>query len=196
MECDAGRLRLREATDLTVFATTNAVLVRRNLHPQLVYLLAQALSEVHGEAGFFQRAGQFPTLTDPEYPADPGALDFYKNGPSFLDRYLPFWMAVYLRRATAVLIAILAIGFPFWNLAPRMYAWVHRQRITALYRRLRIIESKLQTKLTAEQIAALHTEVDKIDWAARILPMRHSDQFFSVRERIEQVRTRVATRLR
>jgi hypothetical protein len=45
-------------------------------------------------------------------------------------------------------------------------------------------------------MAALHTEVDKIDWAARILPMRHSDQFFSVRERIEQVRTGVATRLR
>jgi hypothetical protein len=149
--------------------------------------LAQALSKVHGRAGFFQRAGQFPTLTDPEYPVDPGALDFYKNGPSFLDGYLPFWMAVYLRRA---------IGFPFWNLAPRMYAWVHRQRITALYRRLRIIESKLQTELTAEQMAALHTEVDKIDWAARILPMRHSDQFFSVRERIEQVRTGVATRLR
>ena len=178
------------ASDVTVFATTNAVLVRKDLHPQLVYLLAQALSEVHGGAGFFQHVGQFPTLTDPEYAMDPDALDFYRNGPSFLDRYLPFWMAIYARRATAVLIAALAIGLPFWSLGPRIYDWVERERVSALYRRLRIIEVALHAEFTDAKMVALQAEMDKIDRAARILPMRHSDHFFSVRERVEQVRTR------
>ncbi|MFZ1090103.1 MAG: TAXI family TRAP transporter solute-binding subunit, partial [Xanthobacteraceae bacterium] len=81
--------------DVSLIADTQAVLVRKNLHPELIYLLAQALSEEHGRAGIFQRAGDFPTVTDPEFPVAQDALDFYKNGPSFLDRYLPFWMTSY-----------------------------------------------------------------------------------------------------
>jgi hypothetical protein len=42
--------------------------------------LAQAIVEVHGRPGIFQQAGEFPTLTDPEYPLAHSARDFYKNG--------------------------------------------------------------------------------------------------------------------
>lgn len=49
------------ASDVNLIASTNVVVVRKDLHPQLVYLLAQTLSEEHGGAGIFQRAGDFPT---------------------------------------------------------------------------------------------------------------------------------------
>lgn len=74
------------ANDVSLIANTNAVVVRKNLHPGLIYLLAQALSEEHSAARIFQRAGDFPTMTDPEFPVVQNAVDFYKNGPSLLDR--------------------------------------------------------------------------------------------------------------
>jgi hypothetical protein len=39
-------------------------------------LLAQTLKEEHSTAGIFQRAGEFPTQTDPEFPMAEEALDY------------------------------------------------------------------------------------------------------------------------
>ncbi|MFZ1093292.1 MAG: hypothetical protein WAN75_29415, partial [Xanthobacteraceae bacterium] len=80
------------ASDIVLFANTNSVLVRNDLHPAHIRLLARALLETHNKPGLFQRAGEFPTLTDSEYPMAEGAVDFYKNGPSLLNRYLPAWV--------------------------------------------------------------------------------------------------------
>src|SRR6185437_12370844 len=67
------------ATNVNLIATTNAVVVHKNLHPELIYVLAQTIKAEHGEAGIFHRAGEFPTQTDPEYPMAEEALDYYKN---------------------------------------------------------------------------------------------------------------------
>jgi TRAP-type uncharacterized transport system substrate-binding protein len=56
------------ASDIVLFSTTNSVLVRDDLHPAHIRLLAQALFEIHDKPGLFQRAGEFPTQTDSEYP--------------------------------------------------------------------------------------------------------------------------------
>ena len=45
---------------INMVGTTNAVLVRNDLRPQIVYLLTQALMEVHGDAGLFKSVGEFP----------------------------------------------------------------------------------------------------------------------------------------
>lgn len=108
-------------TNVNIIGTTNAAVVRKDLHPQIIHLLAQALVEVHGDAGLFQRANEFPTQTDPEYPMAESARDFYKNGPSFLHRYLPFWIASYAQRIIAVLVATIAIVLPVFNYAPKLY---------------------------------------------------------------------------
>jgi len=106
---------------MSLVASTNVVVVRKDLHPELVYLLAQTLSEEHGAPGIFQRAGDFPTLTDPEFPVAQSALDFYENGPSFLNRYLPFWITNYAKRIIAVLVTGIAIVLPMFTYAPKLY---------------------------------------------------------------------------
>ena len=98
--------------DVTLIATTVRILIRDDLHPQIVSLLLQTLIKEHGGPGVFQRAGEFPTQTDPEYPMAASVTDFYKNGPSFLQRHLPLWLTVYVQRAIAVLLTAIAIGHP------------------------------------------------------------------------------------
>ncbi len=185
------------ANNISLIGTTNAVLVRNDIHPALVGLLAQALKEAHSEAGLFQRVEEFPTQIDPEYPVAAGAIDFYKNGPSLLYQYLPFQMVTYVRRLLAVSLAGMAVFFPLFSYAPKLYLWFVRERMSKIYRRLRIIEKALQTELTAPQVKALQSDLANIDQVASSLwvPMRHSGLFFSLKLHIDLVRTHLTSRL-
>jgi hypothetical protein len=187
--------RIVPAIDMILIATPNVVLVRKDIHPALIDLLAQTIVEAHGKPGVFQQAGEFPTLIDPEYPVAQSARDFYKNGPSFMNRYLPFWMTNYVQRIIAVLVAVIAIVLPVFNFAPKLYQWFLQDRMRKLYRRLRIVEDASQTELTAPQVVSLQTELENIDRAARILPQRHSDLFFILEHHITLTRTQLASRL-
>ena len=182
-------------SDVNLIGSTTAFVVRKDVHPELVYLLAQVMKDVHSGGGVFQRPGEFPSLTDPELPMAEEAVDYYKNGPSFLQRYLPFWMINYAKRTAAILIAAVAVIIPVFTYAPRLYGWLVNARLLRLYRRLRSIEDGLQGDLTAAQMLELQGDLDSINRAARILPRRHSDLFFSLIMHIDLVRTRLASRL-
>lgn len=183
-------------TDVNLIGTTNAVLVRKDLHPQIVLALAQALSEEHRKPGLFERAGEFPTQIDSEFDISDLAVDFYKNGHSFLHGLLPFWLITHVKRLLAVTIAGAAIFFPIFSYAPRIYTWLVRARLRQLYRRLRSIEASLQRNITAEQRAALESDLEDVDRAASILavPVRHSDLLFSLKVHIDLVRSRLGSR--
>jgi TRAP-type uncharacterized transport system substrate-binding protein len=178
--------------DVMLVGTTAKVLIRNNLHPAIVQLLAQTLKDEHQGAGLFQRGGQFPAIDDPEFSVSPIASDYYKNGPSFLARYLPFWMTVYAQRGITFIVAALAIVFPAFGFAPRLYEWLIQRRLRNLYRRLRVVESTLQSELTAPQIKLLESELTEIDRAARAVPLRHSNLYFMIRYHLDQIRARLA----
>lgn len=182
------------ATDVNLIATTNVVLVRKEIHPAIIDLLAQAILDAHSTSGLFRRVGDFPTLTDAEYPVAQSARDFYKNGPSFLNRYLPFWMTSYAQRVIAVLVAVIAIVLPVFNYAPKLYLWFIQDRIRKLYRRLRLVDKALLTEITLAQVDALQRDLESIARAASIVPMRNSELFFDLRSHIDRTRTHLASR--
>jgi TRAP-type uncharacterized transport system substrate-binding protein len=178
--------------DVMLVGTTAKVLIRDDLHPAIVQLLAQIMKEEHQGAGLFQRKGEFPVTEDPEFPVSRIATDYYKNGPSFLARYLPFWMTVYAQRTIAFIVATLAIVFPVFGFAPRLYEWLIHQRLRKVYRRLRVLEIVSQSELAAPQIKALENELAEIDRAVRAVPMRHADLYFMLRYHLDQTRSRLA----
>ena len=177
--------------DVTLIGTTSSVLVRGDVHPEIIGLLARALVEVNSEPGVFQQFGEVPTQTDPEYPMAESAHDFYKNGPSFLQRYLPFWVSNYARRTLAILVTAIAIVVPIFSYAPKLYLWFLRRRIIQLYRELRVVEHGLQSGLLEPQVIALEGDLERIDRASTALPMRHSDLFFALNAHIGVTRTRL-----
>ena len=181
------------ANDVNLISGTNVVVIRKDLHPELVYLLAQTLAEEHGAAGVFHRAGEFPTASDPEFIVADEARDFYKNGPSLLQKYLPFWMINVTKRMIAVLLTAVAVIVPLMNYAPKLYQSFVHAYVAKLYRRLRVLEDELQRAPTASQTAKMHADLENIDRAAKTLPMRHSDLFFNLRVHIDLVRARLAS---
>jgi TRAP-type uncharacterized transport system substrate-binding protein len=178
--------------DVTLLGTTSKVLIRRGLHPAIVQLLARTMKEEHDGPGLFQRAGEFPTSVDPEFPVSQVAINYYENGPSLLPRYLPFWMTIYTQRTIAFLIASIAIVLPVFGFAPRLYAWFVQQRLRGLYRRLRVVENALQEELTFPQVEALKNELADLDRTSNVVPMLNSDLYFMFRYHLDRTRSRLA----
>jgi hypothetical protein len=181
-------------SDVNLIGSTSAFVVRKDLHPELIYLLAQVLKEEHKGGGVFQRPGEFPSINDPELPMAEETVDYYKNGPSFLQRYLPFWMINYAKRVAAIVVTAIAIVIPRFTFTPRLYAWLLNLRMARLYRRLRLVNARLKSELSAQQVAALQTDLEHIDHAANVPPMRHSDLFFALLMHIDMTRTRLVAR--
>lgn len=182
--------------DTYLIGTTNAVVVRDDLNPEIINLLAKTLSEVHGGAGIFQKAGEFPTATDPEFAMADGAREFYKSGPTYLDEYLSARMASLIKKVIAVVLSCTVILVPFSHLLPKLTRWIVRDRMFHLYRRLRIVETKMQTDLTAAQLEALQSDLESIERSANDLgvPMRYSDLLFELKNHINGVRQRLGLR--
>jgi TRAP-type uncharacterized transport system substrate-binding protein len=174
--------------DINLISTTNVVLVRKEIHPTVIDLVAEAILEAHSQPGLFQRVGDFPTQVDPEFPMAQSARDFYKSGPSFLNRYLPFWMTSYVQRVIAVLLAVIAIVVPVFNYGPKLYLWFIRERVRRLYRRLRLVDKDLIAARSLSDAQTLQSELESIARLASILPMRNSELFFELGAHIERTR--------
>jgi uncharacterized protein len=183
------------SSDIVLFATTNSILVRNDLHPSHISFLAQALKETHNKRELFQEAGEFPTLTDPEFPMAEGAVDFYKNGLPFLDKYLPHWVVPHVQRLFAALLAGGAIAFPLFSFAPKLFKSLVQYRLGSMYRRLRAIEARLQHCASPLEASAFETELDGIDREIHLLgvPMQHSDLFFSIKSHLDDVRAHLGS---
>ncbi|MES9874828.1 MAG: TAXI family TRAP transporter solute-binding subunit, partial [Candidatus Sedimenticola sp. 6PFRAG7] len=76
-----------------LLAASANLVAHQDLHPALIDLLLQAASESHGEGGWFEQAGQFPSPDYLVFPLSKEAKRFYEFGPPLLQRYLPFWAA-------------------------------------------------------------------------------------------------------
>jgi hypothetical protein len=183
------------ATDIDLIATGTSVVVRETLHPELIYLLAQTLQEEHGNAGIFQRAGEFPTQTDPEFPLAVEARDFYKNGAPLLQKYLPYWQITLAKRTAAIALAVIAVAIPMFTAVPRLYQWFEQIYLRKLYRRLRAVEAELASDLSTSQVEGLQASLESIDRDAKSLPIRHSALFFDLMMHVDLVRARIATQL-
>jgi hypothetical protein len=182
--------------DVTLIGNTAKVLVRNDLHPEIVQLLLQTMVEVHGGANIFQRAGEFPNGTDVEYPVAPAAIDFYKNGPSFMQRHLPLWLSVHAQRAIAVLVTAIALGVPMSRFLPTAYNWIMRRRLFYWYAQLKKLEASFDASPVNQHLAETQADIERIEEAVSHIqfPLTFSDQLYNLRSHIDIVRRKIASR--
>src|SRR5215831_8856705 len=98
---------------------------------------------------------------------------------------------LHMYKGLAFLVAALAIIFPAFGFAPRLYEWFVRQRFRQFYQRLRAVENALQGRLTAAKAEALQAELDDIETSTVTVPMRHSDLYFMLRYHLDRTRSRL-----
>jgi TRAP transporter TAXI family solute receptor len=179
--------------DTVLLATTANLVVSENLHPALASLLLQAASEVHGKNGFFQRTGEFPAYKDHSFELSADAERYYKSGTPFLQRYLPFWVAVLVERLFVMLLPMFALLLPLLRIAPAIYTWRVRSKIFRCYGELKFLENDLRQDYDPAQHATYLDRLDRIEEEAnkRNIPLAFTDLLYTLREHINFVRQKL-----
>ena len=178
--------------DVRLVATTTSLLAREDTHPALLQLFAQAARESHGGAGWFHRAGSFPSIEQREYPISREAERTIRSGQPFLQRWLPFWIANLVERMWLALGIILAVLLPLSRIVPPLYQFRIRSRVFRWYGQLREIENRLYA--SPQEAGEVARELDALDErVGRIsVPLSYADELYALRNNIDAVRRRVA----
>jgi len=121
-------------SDVDLLALRNRLLVRKELHPALQYLLLEAMREVHSAPGPFNRFGEFPAEQPNDLPLSATAEAFYRSGPLFWQRYTSFWISSLLSRIVFFVIPVLAALIPIVGFTLSFYRWLHIRRADRLHR--------------------------------------------------------------
>ena len=176
--------------DVTLLAPTANIMVTEDFHPALAGLMLQAMAEVHGGTGIFQKAGEFPALRDAEFPASSEAQRYYTSGPPFLQRYLPFWAATLVDRIIVLLVPLIAVLIPAIKLAPMIYTWRIRSRIYRWYGELKLLELELKDRFDPARLKDYLARLDDLEKRAytRPLPIAFSADVYTLRQHIDMVR--------
>lgn len=202
------------SADITLLATSTALIVRRDLHPALASLLTYAVThnpksafDKSGDPVLFHKAGQFPSGDDPEFEVSQEARALYKSSelpfllrglaPVIHEAGLPFSLTAFIASRgvplALILIPTLTILLPMLSVAPTIYRWSIRQRLLRWYAELRALERRLDYGPAGVNGEVLLAEIDRIDAAARGIkvPLEFSDEHYELRVHIELVRQRL-----
>ncbi|MGQ2980807.1 MAG: TAXI family TRAP transporter solute-binding subunit [Polaromonas sp.] len=176
--------------DVSLVATTTSLIARSSTHPALVQLLAQAGNVIHGPAGWFKVAREFPNRDNSELPISKEAERAIKNDAPLLQRYLPFWVANLVERMWLVMGIIIAIMLPLSRIVPPLYEFRVRSRIFKWYGQLRDIENRIEptgaNKALLAELDALEARAEKIS-----VPLSYTDELYALRSNIHLVRKKL-----
>lgn len=178
------------ATDIHMLATTTTLIARDTLHPAIISLMMNAMTEVHDGPGLLHKEHAFPEDKDVDFDLSPDAQRYYKSGPPFLQRYLPFWLATLIDRAMLIIIPVVALLIPASKTIPKIYMWRIKARINRWYGELMALEAKMvkgsdydEYQRTVEWIEAQVARVP--------VPLMFSEYLFVLKEHIDLVRRKI-----
>jgi TRAP transporter TAXI family solute receptor len=184
--------------DVQLLAPTAALLATPDLHPALAPLFIEAAREVLGPGGLFEATDEFPSPLGMEVPVAQSAERYFRDGPSFLYRALPFGLAAAVDRLKILLLPLLTLLLPLLKIAPPLYRWRIRSKVYRWYKVLRAVEARLKADPSEaavasmlEELADTEREVDSVR-----VPPGYLEEYYNLRMHLERVSAAVARRAR
>jgi len=178
----------------TLLAPVASVVAHEDIHPQVVSLLVGIMQEVHRPRTLFAAEGAFPNALAQDLPMNADAERYAARGRSVLQRWLPFWVAVWVERLLFVLLPVLGLALPLIRFGPALYAWQMETRVWRHYETLRRIEAEAERTADAAARAALRDRLEALDGrvAHLALPVSYRRHVFALRRDIGYVRAHLA----
>jgi len=180
--------------DIHLVATTTSLIVRQSLHPALHYLLLDAAVEIHNNAGWLNKRGEFPSPKELDFPSSNYAERFYKKGRPFLLDYLPFWMAVLVDRLILILVPVAIVLIPLMRGIPWLYSWRNRRKFYRWYGELKDLELEVMNHSEPEKVMAYQGKLDQIEAAINRIrvPLTFFGEVHRLKEHVDLVRGKLS----
>jgi TRAP transporter TAXI family solute receptor len=181
------------AEDIHLLSPTTNLIVRKDLHPALAYLLLRASLEIHGGATWVNKAGEFPSLGKQDDPISEQARRFHAKGGSVLYDNLPFWAATFIDRIILILVPLAVVIVPVIGIAPWVYTWRNRSKYYKLYSELRAVEKGLAGRMPPEDIRSINERLDRIEESLNRIRISRAflDEIYTLKEHIQVVRKKL-----
>jgi hypothetical protein len=159
-------------------------------------IICEALQQQFSHATWKQKKGEFPNFaaTD-DFEPHPIAVDYYKNGKPFLANYVSPTISAIIIKILLILIPLATIIWPLTSLAPKIYSFYVKHKITHWYIDLELIDKTYES--STEEIKKQYREkLDSIRYglAEMRLPVMHShyaQELFAARAHIELLQRRI-----
>ena len=183
---------------IQLLAPSATLVARSELHPALQTLLLQAASASHSGNGLFEKAGEFPSPLYGDLPISEDAKRYYRSGPPFLQRFLPFWAATMIDRLKVMLLPLLALLLPLFKVMPPLYRWRIRSRIYQHYRDLSVIDQNIFQDSSEETLRSSLEALMSIENEVRHIhvPLSYSEELYELRSHLALVRTQIERELK
>ena len=192
-----GILDISERTppqDIHLLSATTSLIVHKDLHPALIYLLLDAAVEIHSNAGWVNKRGEFPSPKELDFPSSNYAERFYKSGRPFLLDYVPYWIAVWFDRMIIILVPVVFVLIPLMRGIPWLYSWRNRRKFYRWYGELKNLESEVVERPDSEKMVAYRGRLDQIEAAINKIrvPLTLFGEVYKLKEHVDSVRGKLA----
>jgi len=179
--------------DINLIAPAATLVTSGELHPALADLLMQIVATVHKSGSILTRNKMFPSPDNLEFPLSEEAERFYKNGPPFLQRYLPFWAASLVDRLKVMILPLIALILPLTKVLPPTYRWRMRSRIYRWYEELHELDLHARENAGEKVIASVIATLDAMEHDVRQVevPLSYAEELYNLRLHIELLRNQL-----
>jgi len=176
--------------DIHLLASTTSLIVRKNLHPGLIYLLLDAAVEIHSNAGWVNKRGEFPSPKELDFPSSNIAERFYKSGRPFLLDYLPFWAAVWVDRVILIVLPLGVVLIPLIRGIPWLYSWRNRRKFYRWFEELKNVELGVTSGLDTEKLFDYQARLVQIEAAVNKIrvPLTFFGEVYRLKQHLDLVR--------
>lgn len=193
-----GSIELRAnlpATDLPTMVTQTHLMVRPDVHPALQRALLDVAGELHVMSGFLEGQGVYPTSVGSNFPVSAVASKAQRGGRPWMETLLPYRAAQWAELVLYALLPVLLMGSFLLLRAPRYIDWRVDTAIMGYYGELKFLEEDLarldgrdlpNLRSLAKRLEMLAQQVDAME-----LPDRYADRWYTLREHLQQARSRV-----
>lgn len=176
--------------DYHLIAPSATLVAGENMHPAHVDLLMQIITKVHNENSVLKSAKDAPSRDNLDFPLSVEAERFFKHGPPFLQRFLPFWAASLIDRLKFMVLPLIAIIIPLMKVLPPTYRWRIRSRIYRWYDELHALDLELKNNETRENIeeamrilAEMEQEIREVE-----VPLSYAEELYHLRLHLDLLR--------
>lgn len=174
-------------------APSTMLVVREDIHPDLIPLLLEAAKRIHGNGDGLTPPGQFPSADFVDLPLDKDAERYMERGPNWLYRTFPYRVAVQLDRLKILLLPLLTLLIPLFKVAPPLYRWRIRAKVFRWYDSLWTLDMRLSSALSRSELESSERQMRELerDLERVRVPASYMSEYYNLRLHAKLVRERL-----